>query len=85
MAALAAEGRAVAQEVNDFINGDHSHMSAEEYRNMQRKLFAKQQHTIEALSAAMGMGKEQPTKLMQSEDADVADIRRLAGITERKD
>jgi hypothetical protein len=83
LAGLAKQTRAVAAEVDAFLNGDHSHMSEEEHRRMQDILLAKQQDAIQALVAAMGMRQEQP--LMQSEDVDIADIRRRAGITERKD
>lgn len=86
MAKLAQQGRALAKEIEEFLNGDNSHMSDEEYGKTQEMLFTKQQHAIEALATALGMGKEQPTTLMQSEDADVENIKRLAGIVaERRD
>ena len=82
MAKLAQQGRALAKEIEEFLNGDNSHMSQEEYYKTQKILFAKQQHAIEALASAMGMN-QQPTTLMQSED--ITDLRRLAGITENVD
>ena len=82
MAKLAQQGRALAKEIDAFLNGDNSHMSEEEYHKTQQILFAKQQHAIEALASAMGMN-QQPTTLMQSED--ITDLRRLAGITENVD
>ena len=82
MTELAQQGRALAKEIEEFLNGDNSHMSEEEYQKTQKILFYKQQHAIEALASAMGMN-QQPTTLMQSED--ITDLRRLAGITENVD
>jgi hypothetical protein len=79
MAELAQQGRALAKEIDEFLNGDNSHMSEEEYHKTQKILFYKQQHAIEALASAMGMN-QQPTTLMQSED--MTNLKRLAGITE---
>ena len=79
MTELAQQGRALAKEIEEFLNGDNSHMSDEEYSKTQQMLFAKQQHAIEALATALGVGKK-PTTLMQSEDADIADIQRRAGL-----
>ncbi len=85
MAELARQGRELYQEINDFLNSDTSHMSPEEHDRTQRMLLAKQQNAIEAFIAAFGMNSDMSsnaptTTLMQSED--MADLKRLAGITE---
>ncbi len=83
MAELARQGRELSQEINDFLNSDTSHMSPEEHEKTQRMLLAKQQNAIEAFIAAFGMSSNAPTTtLMQSEDKDIDNIKRLAGITE---
>jgi len=82
MAELARQGREVAKEVDAFLNSDTSQMSKEEFDRTQQLLLAKQQNTIEAFAAAFGMNKTPTSTLMQSEDKDINDLKRLAGITE---
>jgi len=88
LADLAAQGRAVAQEVEEFINGDHSGLSPDEFNQIQTRLLAKQKFAIDAMAAAMstnsGLNGPQRSTLMQSEDADITEIRRLAGLNEMK-
>ena len=90
MADLAAQGRAVAQEVEEFINGDHSGLSPDEFNQMQTRLLAKQKFAIDAMAAAMNPKTNanidpQRSTLMKSEDADITEIKRRAGIIERKE
>ena len=87
MADLAAQGRAVAQAVEEFINGDHSGLSRDEFNQMQTRLLAKQKFVIDAMVAAMNPKTNasidpQRSTLMQSEDADITEIKRLAGLNE---
>jgi hypothetical protein len=85
MAELARQGRELTKEINDFLHGDNSHMSPEEYEKTQQMLMAKQQNAIEAFISAFGMSSDMSsnaptTTLMQSEDINT--LKRLAGITE---
>jgi hypothetical protein len=88
MAELARQGRELTKEIDDFLHGDNSHMSREEYEKTQQMLMAKQQNAIEAFISAFGMSSDMSsnaptTTLMQSED--IINLKRLAGITEAND
>jgi len=77
---LKQQAQDIMQEVDDFLKGDHSHLPAEEYARQQQHMLAKQAMAMAALLQHMGFKQKKP--LMQSKDADIADIQRRAGITE---
>ena len=66
------------KEVDDSLKRDHSQMPAEEYSRQQQHMLAKQSMAMAALLQDMGFKEKKP--LMQSEDADIADIQRRAGL-----
>jgi len=76
---LVAQAKEIIQQVDDFLAGDHSHMPPEEYAKVQDRMLAKQSMAMGALLQSMGFGEKKPT-LMQSEDKDIADIQRRAGL-----
>ncbi len=78
---LKAQAKEIMQEVADFLAGDHSHMSPQEYSDLQQQMMAKQSMAMGALLQSMGF-EEKKTTLMQSEDIDVTDIKRRAGLIE---
>ena len=69
------------QEVADFLAGDHSHLSDEEYSQMQQQMMAKQSMAMGALLQSMGFEEKKPA-LMQSRDTDLEDLKRRAGLNE---
>jgi hypothetical protein len=80
---LKQQAQDIMREVDAFLKGDHSNLPVEEYSHLQQQMMAKQAMAMSALLQHMGFEEKKP--LMQSEDVDIADIRRRAGITERKD
>ena len=80
-ASLVAQAKEIVQQVDGFLAGDHSDMSPEEYAQEQQRMMARQSMAAATLLQALGF-KEKKKPLMQSEDVDVADIKRRAGITE---
>lgn len=68
----------IMREVDAFLQGDHSNMPVEEYSQLQQQMMAKQAMAMSALLQHMGFKEKKP--LMQSEDADIADIQRRAGL-----
>jgi len=79
---LIAQAKEIIQQVDDFLAGDHSQMPPEEYAQEQERMMARQSMAMAALLQAMGFEEKKP--LMQSEDVDIADIKRRAGITEEE-
>lgn len=75
---LKQQAQDIMQEVDAFLKGDHSHLSAEEFARQQEHMMAKQSMAMAALLQHMGFKHKKP--LMQSED--MADLKRRAGITE---
>ena len=80
---LIAQAKEIMQEVADFLAGDYSHLPEEEYNQLQQQMMAKQSMAMGALLQSMGYKEKKPT-LMQSEDADVEDIKRRAGLSEQR-
>ena len=78
---LVAQAKDIMQEVNDFLTGDHSDLSPEEFDRLQQQMMAKQSMAMAALLQSMGY-KEKRDTLLQSKDAEVEDIKRRAGLTE---
>jgi len=76
--ALVAQAKEIVQQVDDFLAGDHSQMPPEEYIREQERMLAKQSMAAAALLQAMGFKEKK--QLMQSEDKDIADIQRRAGL-----
>jgi len=79
---LIAQAKEIIQQVDDFLAGDHSQMPPEEYAQEQERMMARQSMAMAALLQAMGFEEKKP--LMQSEDVDIDDIKRRAGITEEE-
>ena len=80
---LKQQAKDIIQQVDDFLKGDHSHLPVEEYARLQQQMLARQSMAMAALLQHMGFKEKKP--LMQSEDVEITDIKRRAGITERKD
>jgi hypothetical protein len=76
---LVAQAKEIIQQVDDFLAGDHSNMPPEEYAQEQQRMMARQSMAAATLLQAMGF-KEKKKPLMQSEDVDIADIQRRAGL-----
>jgi len=75
---LKQQAEEITQQVDDFLKGDHSHLPVEEYARLQQQMLARQSMAMAALLQHMGFKHKKP--LMQSEDADIADIQRRAGL-----
>ena len=77
---LISQAKGIMDQTDEFLTGDHSDVPEEEYIEMQKRVMHQQSMAMAALLKAMGFKEKE--QLMQSEDADVEDIKRRAGLSE---